>query len=120
MRTIFGSCHCRAVNFEITTDESLGPYFCCNCSLCSRKSAVMGETPRSSLRVTAGLGALSAYVWNTGEAPHYFCKVCGIHTHHVMRGRTDTFGVNMACIAGVDIYTLADIDIVDGRHLAFD
>jgi hypothetical protein len=78
----------------------------------------MGETARSSLRVTAGSDSLATYVWNTGEAQHYFCKVCGIYTHHLMRGRTDTFGVNMACIEDVDVYALGDIELVDGDHLS--
>jgi hypothetical protein len=113
MNKYLGSCHCGGVRFEIAADEPLGPYFRCNCSLCSRKGAVMGDAARSALEVTAGADLVSTYTWNTGEAQHYFCKVCGIYTHHVMRGRTDRVGVNMGCIEGVDVYPLdAPVDDV--------
>jgi hypothetical protein len=89
-------------SFEIETEQPLGPYFRCNCSLCSRKSAVMSAAPRESLQVAQGQELVSKYQWNTLEAEHFFCKVCGIHTHHFMRGETQTAGINMACIEGFD------------------
>lgn len=111
MDTYAGSCHCGGVRFVVVTDEPLGPYFRCTCSLCSRKGAVIGSAARSALTVTAGHDLISTYVWNTGEAQHYFCKTCGIYTHHVMRGRTDRVGINMGCIDGVDVYALdAEVD----------
>jgi len=75
-----GSCHCGAVRLRIDTDEPLGPYFRCDCLLCSRKGAVMGEAARSALEITAGAQQLATYAWNTGEAQHHFCKVCGIYS----------------------------------------
>ena len=116
MAKYFGSCHCKAVRFEIETEQSLGPYFRCNCSLCSRKSAVMGAAPRESLRVTTGAEELGTYTWNTHEAQHYFCKVCGIYTHHVMRGETTTVGLNMACIEGIDVFALREVEVGDGKN----
>lgn len=113
-----GSCRCGGVRFEIDTEERLDPYFRCDCSLCSRKGAVMGEAARSALRVTQGEDLLSAYRWNTGEAEHFFCRRCGIYTHHVMRGCTDRVGVNMACIEGVDVHALGDVVVGGGRRLS--
>ena len=113
-----GSCHCHAVKFEIQTDEPLDPYFRCNCSLCSRKGAVMGQAPRSSLQVTQGLDDLSVYRWNTQEAEHFFCKHCGIYTHHVMRGATDYVGVNMACVQGVDVFAVGEVVVGGGSKLS--
>lgn len=113
-----GSCHCGGVRFEIETDERLDPYFRCDCSLCSRKGAVMGEAARSALRVTQGEALLSVYRWNSGEAEHFFCRRCGIYTHHVMRGCTDRVGVNMACIEGVDVHALGDVVVGGGRRLS--
>jgi hypothetical protein len=117
MNRYLGSCHCGGIRFEITTEHTLGPYFRCNCSLCSRKGAVIGEAPRRAFHVTAGSDLIATYVWNTGEAQHYFWKVCGIYTHHVMRGRTDTIGINMACIDGIDVYAL-DVVLDDGKQLS--
>ena len=110
-----GSCHCGGVRFEIDTKQPLGPYFKCNCSLCCRKSSVMGAAPRTALRVTAGADLISTYTWNTREAQHYFCKDCGIYTHHVMRGQTETVGINMACIDGFDIFALGEVPVGNGK-----
>ena len=110
-----GSCHCGGVRFAIETEQSLGPYFKCNCSLCCRKSSVMGAAPRTALRVTAGADLISTYTWNTREAQHYFCKICGIYTHHVMRGETQTVGLNMACIDGFDIFALSEVPVGNGK-----
>lgn len=118
MSKYLGSCHCGSVRFEINTDQPLDPYFRCNCSLCSRKGAVMGEVAREALQVTVGAELLSTYTWNTREAQHYFCKVCGIYTHHVMRGCTDRMGVNMACIEGFDVYAQKDIVVGGGKKLS--
>ncbi len=116
MAKYIGSCHCAGVRFEINTDQPLGPYFKCNCSLCSRKSAVMGAAPRDSLRITQGADLISTYTWNTHEAQHYFCKVCGIYTHHVMRGETTTVGLNMACIEGFDVFALGQVQVGNGKE----
>jgi hypothetical protein len=110
-----GSCHCGGVRFEIDGEQRLGPFFRCDCSLCSRKGAVMGAAARSSLVVTSGGELVSTYAWNTHEAQHYFCRVCGIYTHHRMRGETETVGVNMACIEGFDVFALGEVDVGDGK-----
>ncbi len=116
MSKYLGSCHCGGVRFEIDTEYPLGPYFRCNCSLCSRKAAVMGAAPRSALTVTQGADLISTYAWNTREAQHCFCRVCGIYTHHVMRGEVNTVGLNMACIEGVDTFALGDVPVGNGKE----
>ena len=111
-----GTCHCGGVRFEVNTEQRLGPYFRCNCSLCSRKGAVIGAAPRSALTVIAGEHLISTYTWNTQEAQHYFCKVCGIYTHHVMRGQTSTVGINMACIEGFDPFAVGEVPVDNGKE----
>jgi len=118
MSKCLGSCHCGAVKFELSTSESLGPYFRCNCSLCSRKGAVMGEAPKSALRVTEGQEFLSLYQWNTRDAEHYFCQRCGIYTHHVMRGATEFVGINMGCIEGINVFALEPVSVGGGSKLS--
>jgi hypothetical protein len=115
MNKYLGSCHCGGIRFEINTEQPLGPYFRCNCSLCSRKSAVMGAAARSALVVTGGAELISTYSWNTKEAQHYFCKVCGIYTHHAMRGEIELIGVNMACIEGFDVFALGNVVVGNGK-----
>jgi hypothetical protein len=116
MTKYIGSCHCGGVRFEVDTDQPLGPYFRCNCSLCSRKGAIIGAAPRSALTVVAGQALISTYTWNTHEAQHYFCRVCGIYTHHVMRGQTRTVGLNMACIEGFDVSAHGGVQMEDGKN----
>ena len=78
-----GSCHCNAVQFEI--EGALSSGFICDCSLCKRKNAIMYRVPKEQFRLTKGENALSMYQWNTKIAKHYFCKHCGIYTHHQPR-----------------------------------
>ena len=36
------------------------------------------------------------------SAEHYFCKVCGVYTHHKRRRYPDQISVNFACLDGLD------------------
>lgn len=84
------------------------------CSLCKRKGAIMASVPIERLRVVEGADKLSLYRWNTKQAKHYFCSVCGIYTHHQRRSRPSEFGFNVACIQDVDPYALGPVAIGDG------
>ena len=109
-----GQCHCGAVAFEVELENGLGEIKRCNCSLCRRKGAIMGFVSTDQLKVVKGEDALSLYQWNTGVAKHYFCKVCGIYTHHQRRMNASQFGFNVACLDGVDPFALTEIGLVDG------
>jgi hypothetical protein len=109
-----GSCHCGAVQFEVDLDHGFEKLRRCNCSLCRRKGAVMASVTIDRLRVTKGQDKLSLYQWNTRQAKHYFCSVCGIYTHHQRRSVPGEFGFNVACIEGVDPYAFGDVPIGDG------
>ena len=53
---------------------------------------------------------------------HYFCKMCGIHTHNLRRADPNTFGINIACLDGIDpqeIFKL-DVGINDGHNHIMD
>ena len=54
----------------------------CNCSICSRKNAVVASVKIVNLVVVKGKEFLSEYTFNTYTAKHYFCSKCGIYTHH--------------------------------------
>ena len=110
-----GSCHCGAVEFEVEGDLTSGVQ--CDCSLCKRKNAIMFRGPAENFRLTKGEGALTMYQWNTKVAKHYFCKHCGIYTHHQPRTRPDFIGVNIGCIDDIDTTTLK-IDRVEGSKLS--
>lgn len=114
METKKGSCHCGAVEFEVELHNGFENIRRCNCSLCRRKGAVMASVQIDRLRVTRGEDKLGLYQWNTKQAKHYFCSVCGIYTHHQRRSVPTEFGFNIACIEGVDPYSFEVVPIVDG------
>ena len=112
--TMTGRCHCGAVAFEVELENGLEDLRRCNCSLCRRKGAIMASVPVEQLRVTKGADMLTLYQWNTRTAKHYFCKVCGIYTHHQRRSNPTQYGFNVACLDGVDPFALGEIGIGNG------
>jgi hypothetical protein len=109
-----GSCHCGLVVFEVELVNGLENLRRCNCSLCRRKGAIMASVPTNRLRVVKGAERLTLYQWNTKQAKHYFCSVCGIYTHHQRRSNPNEFGFNVACIEGVDPYSLGPVAVGNG------
>jgi hypothetical protein len=109
-----GTCHCGAVEFEVALPNGLEDLRRCNCSLCRRKGAIMASVSVEGLRVTRGEDMLTLYQWNTKTAKHYFCKICGIYTHHQRRSNPAQYGFNVACIEGVDPFALQGIGMGNG------
>jgi hypothetical protein len=95
-----GSCHCGAVRFTI--DTTIDELTSCDCSLCTRKNALMAKVPESALSVLEGYAMLSLYQWNTRVAKHYFCRQCGIYVFHRKRSAPKYFGVNVFCLENFD------------------
>jgi len=114
-----GRCHCGVVEFEVKLANGLEQLRRCNCSLCSRKGAIMAGVPVSDLTVTKGKQALSLYQWNMKIAKHYFCKHCGIYTHHQRRSNPKEFGFNVACLDGIRIEDFSNVEMMgDGRSMS--
>lgn len=108
------SCHCGAVKLELTLPNGIEDPRRCNCSICSRRGAVVGSVELAGLKVVQGQENLSLYQFNTMTAKHYFCSTCGIYTHHQRRSNPQEFGINLACVDGVDIFDLGKISVSDG------
>ncbi len=113
-----GTCHCGAVAFEVELSGGLENLRRCNCSLCRRKGAIMAGVPVEKLKVLRGEDALTLYQWNTNVAKHYFCRICGIYTHHQRRSNPGEYGFNVACLEGVDVLDLGDIPVGDGASMS--
>lgn len=109
-----GSCHCGAVRFECDGVPTEG--YECNCSHCSRKGFVLWFVPRQALRVTAGEGALTTYLFNRHVIAHQFCPTCGCQPFGLGKqpDGTETAAINLRCLEGFDLQTVKRI-AVDGR-----
>ncbi|MFK7752775.1 MAG: GFA family protein [Sedimentitalea sp.] len=95
-------CHCSAVVIEAELPTGLASAGRCDCSFCRRRGAAAVTAIAASLRVVEGQQNLTRYSWNTHTAKHWFCKVCGIYTHHQRRSDPRECGVNLGCIDGVN------------------
>ncbi len=95
-----GSCHCGQVRFEIDTD--FPELTTCDCSICTRKNALMVKVHESSFRLLQGEAVLVKYRFHTLTAQHYFCGVCGIYPFHRKRVTPDHLGINVFCLEGFD------------------
>ncbi|WP_027244216.1 GFA family protein [Leisingera daeponensis] len=96
------TCHCGAVEIEAEFPEGLASAARCDCSFCLRRGAAAVTALTASLKVLKGAENLSLYTWGTHTAKHYFCKTCGIYTHHQRRSDPKECGVNLGCIEGAN------------------
>ena len=108
------SCHCGTVVLELTLPDGIVDPRRCDCSICRRKGAIAASVPLSGLKVIEGSAALTLYRFNTKTAKHFFCSVCGIHTHHQRRSNPDQYGYNVACLEGVNPFDLGEVETLDG------
>ncbi|URL13836.1 GFA family protein [Pantoea ananatis] len=109
-------CHCGAVAFNVKLLDGLNTARRCNCSFCRMRGAVVVFAPVSGLEVVKGKETLSEYRFNSGEAVHYFCSICGIYTFHQSRSNPEQYGVNVACLTGVSPFDFASVPITDGNN----
>ncbi|AEM40260.1 Glutathione-dependent formaldehyde-activating GFA [Ketogulonicigenium vulgare WSH-001] len=79
------------------------------------RGAVAVSAKLADLEILEGRDNLSMYQFNTGQAKHYFCKTCGIYTHHQRRSRPGEFGVNLACISKMSPFDLPEVPVLNGR-----
>lgn len=111
-----GSCHCGNVAFE--AEGELGEVMDCNCSICSRKSALLWFLPRERFRLLTPEENLSTYTFNKHIIKHRFCSTCGIHPfgEGEMPSGEKMVAVNARCLEGVDTASLS-VNSFDGRSL---
>ena len=114
-------CHCGEVELEIKESEgALNKFLRCNCTLCKKKGYIMTFAPITDVKIMKGKDKLKLYQYHTKVAEHYFCSECGIYTHHKMRSRPDTFGLNVGCIDDIDQFKLENIGLNDGQNHPMD
>ena len=74
------------------------------------------DTTKENFNLTKGETSLSLYQFNSNIAKHYFCKKCGIYTHHNRKSDPNGMGVNLGCIDQLDATGYEALSF-DGRKL---
>ena len=115
MATYPGSCHCGTVTLEIDTD--IARVTLCDCSVCVKKGIAHIGVPDSEFRLLSGEADLSLYQFGSGEARHWFCSQCGIHTHGRPRSDPSRYTVNARCLDAHDeIMATVPVRRFDGKN----
>ena len=114
--TCRGSCHCGRIAFEV--EGTPGPVTACNCSICSRKGALLWFVPRAHLHLLTDPALMSTYTFNKHVIQHRFCPTCGMHPFGEAVGPDGQamVAVNVRCLEDVDIDALP-VKHFDGRAL---
>ena len=120
MTEYYGSCHCKEVKFSFSTNEILGELYKCNCTLCLKKAIIMKPLQKDKFKLLSGHNYLETYQWNKKIAKHFFCKTCGIYTHHNPRSNPKMTGFNVGCVDDIDSFNLKSIVVNDGQNHPLD
>ncbi len=110
-----GSCHCGQVAFEIAGE--LTQVTECNCSICSRKGALLYGVSPDRFRLLSSPENMATYTFGEQTIKHLFCPKCGIHTfaEGVLLGRPMVV-VNARCLEGVELSSIP-VKYFDGGSL---
>ncbi len=92
-----GSCHCKAIQFEIEAPEVIEADLC-NCSICSKSGFLHLILPLSKFKLLAGEDAITTYTFNSGVAKHTFCRYCGVKPFYTPRSNPDGIDINVNCL----------------------
>ena len=114
------TCHCGGVEIEVNAPDQFKKVMRCNCTLCKRKGTIMTMVGPEDLKIIKGENLLKLYQYHTKTAKHYFCSNCGIYTHHNPRSNPKMYGINIACLEGVDPFKLNDVSVNDGENHPLD
>lgn len=114
MRWRRGGCHCGAVVFEVLTPDAI-ELLNCNCSICEMTGYLHLVVSNQCFRLLRGKRKLVAYRFNTNQANHLFCAVCGIKSFYVPRSHPAGYSVNFRCLDASEFKSVLTSEF-DGRH----
>ncbi|WP_134679735.1 GFA family protein [Paracoccus ravus] len=110
------ACHCGKVRFRVRLVDGFNTIRRCDCSFCRMRGAIAVTARLGEIEFLAGEDNLTLYQFNTGTAKHWFCKTCGIYTHHQRRSDPSQYGINVACLTGVSPFDFPEVIVADGVH----
>ncbi len=108
------TCHCGAVALSVHLSDGLNTSRRCDCSFCRRRGAIAVSAPLDGITILRGAEDLTLYQFGSGTAKHWFCRICGIYTHHQRRSNPQEYGVNVGCLEGINPCDLGEVPWVDG------
>ena len=108
------TCHCGAVELELSLPNGIEKPRRRDCSICRRKGAIVGSVALDGIKIVKGEEHLKLYQFNTNTAKHYFCSNCGIYTHHQRRSSPNEYGFNIGCLEGVNPFDIGGVVTNDG------
>ena len=74
MTHVRGTCHCGAVELQVTLPDGLASARRCDCSFCRRRGAIVVSASLDQLVIVRGAQNLTLYQWGTGTAKHWFAR----------------------------------------------
>jgi hypothetical protein len=108
-----GGCHCGRIAYRVRGRPD--QLVICNCTICTMKAYLHWIVPRADFTLETPEADLSTYRFNTGQARHHFCPVCGVAPFYIARSDPDQIDVNARCLQGIDLAALP-IQTFDGQH----
>ena len=84
------------------------------------EGTILGVIGPNDFKLVKGEDLLTLYQFKTKTAQHYFCKICGIHTHNRPRSNPKIYGVNIACIEGIKPFEIENVPVNDGENHPLD
>jgi hypothetical protein len=118
-KTYHGSCHCKAVQFEVDADLSKGTGRC-NCTLCTKSRFWAVGVKPTDFRLLTPADAMTNYNKGPNNIDNSFCKTCGVYIYH--KGSLDEMGgdflfVSVPCLnASIEEVIEAPVNYVDGLN----
>jgi len=109
-----GGCHCGAVSYEVEAPEDLEVSEC-NCSICSKSGYLHLIVTAPRFKLLSGEDKLLSYTFDTHEAKHLFCRICGIKSFYIPRSHPDGVSVNMRCLDDSTIKSFR-VEYFDGKN----
>jgi hypothetical protein len=109
-----GGCHCGAVTYEVLAPDEV-ELVACNCSICAMTGYLHLIVPKERFKLLTGKRKLTNYTFETGQAKHLFCSVCGVKSFYVPRSHPDGYSVNFRCLNAEEFTSVLTTDF-DGKH----
>ena len=97
MKEYLGGCHCGAIKFKFSSEESI-EIWKCNCSICKMSDYEHLFINHKDFKIIKGNNQLSEYSFGTKQAKHLFCKSCGMKSFYQPRSHPDSYSVNLKCV----------------------